>query len=433
MLRRYGTREIDSPIAVGWLLAAMLLSALSSALVNVAWPFPDTSGVTGAMSPSGGSLFLQLLLGDYLGMLIVVPLAAMLAPPNRSALSWYGDLSVVMLFMLVVAGWLLVRAEGYQTYLFVTGLCLIPVTYLAFRAGWRGAAIGLSTTSILVMGSGWIHGQPHASVESQLLIATTGSTVLILGVAIEALRRSQDELQRRNSALAESNMRLDDIAAELRNTAHRNLTLSEDLRRWITAELHDELGQSLTVLQVRIKLAEQAARSPGSLSPLRDIVASMRRSVSGLLENLRPAGLDEFGLESALREGVLRETIESAGLSYHLRIDGDPDLLKQADNDSQTALYRIVQEAATNTLRHARASEFKAILRVRSVHDQLHVVLACIDDGIGMDGTPKPGGIGLQGISDRVLSFGGRMRIQSSRTGTRLAVSLALPRTRSAD
>lgn len=426
LLRRRGAARIDGPASVGWLLAMMLLSALGASLVNLAWPFPDASDMVEATAAPGASLFLQLLLGDYLGMLILVPLAVMCVRQRPEGSHWRSDSTIILLLTLAIATWSLAGGANYQTYLFVTGLCLIPITYLAFRGGWRGAAIGVSTTSVLIAFSGWTHGQPQASVESQLLIATAGSTVLVLGAAIEALRSNREELQRRNAALAATNAQLDEMTAELRETAHRNLTLSEDLRRWITAELHDELGQGLTALQVRIKLAEQATSLPKALAPLRDIVAGMRRSVSGLLENLRPAGLDELGLESALRKGPLREMVESAGLRYQVRIGGDPKLLARLDNDSQTTLYRITQEAATNTLRHARASGFTAILRVRPDGGRLHVMLACIDDGVGMAQPPESGGIGLRGIGDRVLSSGGRMRIQSGPTGTRLVVTLSL-------
>lgn len=430
LLRARGFLRIDGPASMGWLLGAMLLSALGESLANFSWPFKDAAGMAEAAEIAQGHLFVQLVLGDYIGMLILVPLALMCVRQRPQAAYWPGlrvDLPFVLLPSMLVAAVVFSGAVDYRTYFFATALCLVPATYMAFRSGWRGAAVALTAISMLVAASGWFNAQTQATVESQVFIAVAGGAVLILGAAIDALRDKQDELQRQNRVLESANIRLDQVSEQLRETARRNMTMSEDLRRWITSELHDELGQNLTALQVRIKLAEGNPARPEAFAPVHDIVSAMRRSVSGLLAELRPSVLDEFGLLRSLAEGPVAHLVQSAGLRYRMRFDGDPQLIDRLDDDVKTALYRIVQEAATNTLRHADAGWFGIRLRVREARTGIHVVLVCADDGVGMPASRRPGAIGLRGISDRVLSFGGRLRIRSHGMGVALLVAIDLP------
>ena len=222
------------------------------------------------------------------------------------------------------------------------------------------------------------------------------------------------------------NRELQQLAEKLRATAERNMTQSETLRRWITSELHDELGQNLTALQMQLKLAEHRTGQPQAFAPMREIIGYMRKAISGLLNNLRPAGLDEFGLRRTLEEGSICQLLQAAGLGYSLRIRGNAEALEQLTDDQQTALYRIVQEAATNTLRHAQASRFDVSMRVHRLDGATRVILCCVDDGQGIDDVKRKfGGIGLHGIDDRALSFGGRSRIRGNAKGTRVLVVAA--------
>ena len=430
LLRRRGITRIGGLASVGWLLGAMVLSSAAAALVNVSWPYRDASGEVARGGLSLDMLYLQMTLGDYLGMLILVPLALMVfrQPPDATHWrQWRRDVPLVLLPVLLLAAWSLRGADSYQTYLFIAGLCLVPVMYLSFRGSWRGTAVGLAAATAIVGVSGWANDQIRATTEGQLFIAVTGSALLVLGVAIEALRISQDVLRRQNLVLAEGNARLDELARQLRETARRNLSLSEDVRRWITGEVHDEIGQNLTALHVHVKLAESRGVPGDLLQPVRELVASMRRSVSGLLAGLRPVDLDAFGLVTALQAGTLRGTVEAAGLRYQLWLSGAPEWLDSLDNDSQTVIYRVVQEAATNTVRHAGASCFRVAIRTRRHGEAVEVVLACADDGHGIDGGRRSGGIGLRCMEDRVVSFGGRVRIRSGAEGTRILAVMVFP------
>ncbi|HZH44116.1 MAG TPA: MASE1 domain-containing protein [Lysobacter sp.] len=418
LLQCYPPLSADRPDSLMRLLAAMLVSALAATLFTVWWLPPLLEGPEAAMDTP--LLFLQLLLGDFIGMLLFVPAALMLLryrPSHRVLRNWRVDIPVVLAPSL--AAYVVVASSAAQpVYFFATVLCFLPVIYFAFRTGWRGVSIALPVASIAVAVGG-SSSDPTEPAQAQLLLAFTGSACLLLGASNDGLRAGRDALRRHNDQLLAANRKLDKTSEALKEAARRNLSLSEDIRRWITSELHDELGQNLTALQSRLKLVERKLGADETLLSIREIVGAMRHSVSGLLATLRPAGLDEFGLVQALERGSIRELIQTHGLAFSIRIEDQGRLLDGLDNDTQIAVYRIVQEAATNTVRHANARTFHVRLRARPTSSGPRILVAVGDDGSGLPASPRQG-VGLQGIRDRVLSLGGRLHLSSDARGTRM-------------
>ncbi|EQD27939.1 two-component system sensor histidine kinase [mine drainage metagenome] len=308
----------------------------------------------------------------------------------------------------------------------------MPVLYFAFRHGWRGASLAMLASSAAVTAHAGLQLRPEAPAEAQLFLAVAGTGALLLGAATDALRQSGLRLALQNARLANANQRLDQLAQQLATAARRNLREEEGERKRLAAELHDELGQNLTAIQIRVKIAQNRLETAGLgdvSASINDIVATMRRSVRGLLESLRPAALNEFGLARALDEGPLRDLIQSANMNYSVELRGDLRLL---DEDMRNTLYRIVQEAATNCVRHARAHSFSLRLRVGRRGDQLLALLDIRDDGVGLGnghGVPSTPGLGrgLHGMRDRVLALGGTFRVLESTHGLRLRILLRQP------
>jgi two-component system sensor histidine kinase UhpB len=410
LLRLRGAVKTDTMRDWLWLLGAMLFCALANAVRLVLLPDTWAEGIPHAQ------LFPQVLLGDVNGMLMTVPLILAVNRPREFAEKW-PRWRWELPFAMVVQGVLalsLRNVQGNLGFFLAAGLLLPTVAWLAFRGGWRGAACGLSTASVLIAVLGRTHGDFTATREGQVLLVVAGTVLILLGVAIESLRIRERELARRNDEL-------DRLAKQLRETARRNQTQADDLRRWITGEVHDEVGQNLTALQMQIKLAENRTNEPQAFAPMREIVGHMRNAVSTLLNQLRPAGIDEFGLRRTLAEGSVAQLLRLAGVEYRLHIGGHADALDALPDEAQVSLYRIVQETATNALRHARATRFAVRMRVRRLGDGVHVVLRCADNGSGIDpDRRRAGGIGLEGINDRVASHGGRLRISSNAHGTRI-------------
>ncbi len=135
----------------------------------------------------------------------------------------------------------------------------------------------------------------------------------------------------------------------------------ENQRRHMAAELHDELGQNLTAIQTHVKLAQSRLQQAGMEdigTSINSILSHMRRALHRLLDDLRPAVLDEFGLMRALDEGPIRDLMGTAGMTYHTELHGDPRLLEE---DIRTAIYRLAQESATNAVKQPRPANFACV------------------------------------------------------------------------
>lgn len=403
------------------LVALMLLSAMGTATTNLLFYRFNEAAHTSPLR-----LALQLLLGDYIGLLAVVPLALTLfrAKPDADTWRWWRfDIPAVLAPILTLYFVLDAHATESQVFFFAVLLSFMPTIYFAVRSGWRGAALALSATSCVVAFSGFVAGHADLTLQAQGFLAIAGSATLILGAARDVLAANQRELSDSHARLIAASIRQDRLAGELHEAARRNLDTAEHTRRWITSELHDEIGQNLAALQVRVRLLERRAGAEGS-ELARDIavaMARMRQTVSGLLSSLRPVGLDDFGLASALTDGEIRSMVEAGGLAFNANIDDPKQLLGTLDDYVQTALYRITQELATNTIRHAFGAKRLSIrIRARPAEAGIRVLLAFADDGHGFDTKRPVDGIGIAGIKDRALTLGGRLRLRSDARGTRL-------------
>ena len=401
------------------LLAAMLVVlATSAADIGVLAAIHHSAAADDALIHLLGNE----LLGNYLGVLLMVPMMILLlrTPPSRRAL---GELALdglrVMLPAMIVL--LLLSEQARSQPQFTRALSLVPVLFFAFRHGWKGAALAITLSSFGMTALDQHLG--HApSAAGYLFLAIAGTGTLMLGSATDGLRRSKLRVAEQNTHLAAVNRRLDQLARQLRAAARGNLQAEENQRRHMAAELHDELGQNITAIQTHVKLAQSRLQQAGLEdigTSINGILAHMRRALHRLLDDLRPAVLDEFGLLRALDEGPIRDLLKAAGIHYHTELHGDPRLL---DDDSRTTIYRLVQESATNAVKHSRASEFRLRLRIGERNGAVLALLDLRDDGIGLPRQPSRGGRGLQGMRDRVTSLGGLFRLRPAARGVHLRV-----------
>ncbi len=370
----------------------------------------------------------EALLGQYLGILLMAPLLIMLvrARPERQVVTrLVADGVLVMLPSMVIL--LLLSEQAAPRPQLARVLSLALVLYFAFRHGWRGASLAMITTSVGMTLADQRLGHLPPGAADYLFLAIAGTGALLLGSATDALRRSNDKVVEQNAYLGAVNRQLDQLTTQLRSAARRNLRADEDQRRHLAAELHDELGQNITAIQTRVKLAQSRLHEAGMAdisSSINTILAHMRRALHRLLDDLRPAVLDEFGLLRALEDGPIRDLLNSAGMNYRTELHGDPRLL---DDDTRTAIYRLVQESATNAVKHSQASEFSLRIRIGERNDMALALLDLRDDGTGLPRCLPRGGRGLQGMRDRVTSLGGQFRLRPNDAGMHLRILLRHP------
>ena len=203
-----------------------------------------------------------------------------------------------------------------------------------------------------------------------------------------------------------------------RDALRRVVSAQEGERRRLARELHDETGQALTSILLGLKPLEDSLAASAAVANVRELVVATLQDVRRLAVELRPDALDDFGLVSALER--LTETFaEQTGLA----VDFESALgSERLPGDTETALYRIVQESLTNVVKHARARRVSISLTRKGGF----VTAVIEDDGIGFDAAnTRDDAFGLSGMRERVALLDGGFEVESSPgAGTTVAVEV---------
>jgi len=213
---------------------------------------------------------------------------------------------------------------------------------------------------------------------------------------------------------------LDRLESERRESGLRALSEREGERRRIAAELHDQIGQTLTAAS--LQAARLADRCPpelrGDAVAVRETIAGSIEDVRSLARQLRPEALDSLGLVPALTNLVERLG-EQTGLAFERELQRD---LPPVGPDAEVVVYRVAQEAMTNAIRHSGARA----IRVSLGADGRCVTLEVGDDGRGLGGEDGDG-VGIRTMRERALTIGARLDLLEAAGGgtvVRLAVDL---------
>jgi len=209
---------------------------------------------------------------------------------------------------------------------------------------------------------------------------------------------------------------------EVRNLSDHLQTMREEERARIAAEIHDELGQSLTALKTELFLLGNVLSTPLSNKCLElcTLADETIKSVQRISSELRPSVLDNFGLEAAI-EWQVDNFRKWAGIECDSVLDFDENRLSA---ECSTALFRIVQEALTNIARHSGATYARITLRAKNGY----IALKVVDDGNGIarDKVYALDSVGLIGIRERVRALRGSTRMRGI-TGKGTGISVVIP------
>jgi two-component system sensor histidine kinase UhpB len=205
----------------------------------------------------------------------------------------------------------------------------------------------------------------------------------------------------------------------------------EGERRAIARELHDELAQYITAIKtIGTAIAGRAGESTPDIRDNATTIVSVASHiydvVHGIIRRLRPSGLDHLGLAETLRDAVSGWSQRYPQMRWELALSGELDALGEALNIS---VYRIVQEALTNVVRHAQASCVRvSVTRERAARFEDAIVVCVRDDGKGLEqaAAQENGHFGLAGMRERVQALGGSFAI-SGASGQGVTVRAVLP------
>jgi signal transduction histidine kinase len=211
--------------------------------------------------------------------------------------------------------------------------------------------------------------------------------------------------------------------AELRRALQRAVEYQEDERKRISRELHDEIGQALTSILIRLKALQDETdieTIAERLDGLRYLTSESIEELRRLAVDLRPAILDHLGILPALRWYV-QQLADQSDLAIQFT---GPEKIERLPEEIELVLYRVAQEGLTNAIRHSQASRVEVVLE-----QSPHVLrLRVIDNGKGFDPQNLDRGLGLVGIRERVELLDGNCGVDTTPgEGTRLWVEIPLP------
>jgi len=317
------------------------------------------------------------------------------ADPSRATLDGWDDLRP-MLWM-VLAGFVLGNALVYA----LVGRAMKPLNRVV--QGLRHVAQGAYDTRL-----------PEMSGREGRLISQAFNG-MAQSVQDSALARRQ--AQAATQALVENRELTQIIQARI-----------EQERGAIARELHDELGQQVTAIKsVGLAIARRAAGQDALIEQsarlVMDCADRIYDAVHRLVARLRPLALDRFGLRDALQDLLADWRLRHPAVVLNLTLSGKPDGL---DDALSTAVYRLVQEAVNNALRHAQASRIDVSVQASQECLQLEVA----DNGTGrIEAFEVPGHYGVLGMRERAQALGGRFALeQNEPAGVRVRISLPLAR-----
>ena len=247
------------------------------------------------------------------------------------------------------------------------------------------------------------------------------SLLLGLVVAVTAVIRLR-VLERRSE---EQRAVAEEAERQMRELSQQLVATQEEERKKLSRELHDHVGQMLTALRMELGRIDRVSGPgsqavPSAVAECRQLVDNVVRTVRDLALGLRPSMLDDFGLQPAV-EWHIRDVSRRHRVAIDLATDGEFDDLP---DQHRTCVYRVVQEALTNCVRHSGATRIQVTLVGRG--SALEVSIS--DNGVGFDRAARHSSFGLRGIEERVRELNGVVQLRSSKgAGTSLAITLPLP------
>jgi signal transduction histidine kinase len=310
---------------------------------------------------------------------------------------------------------------------------------VAFAAWYCGIGPAILATLLAILGATWGMVLPTYSLGVPTLAESIRMLAFVLSAGVvvamgesrrrhnEKLRKAQGELEDR---VKERTADLDTVNQNLRELSARLLQLQDDERRRIARELHDSVGQMLAALSMNLSAVktdvERLAKTADTLADSEGLVQEMSAEVRTISHLLHPPLLDEAGLSSALRWYV-----EGFALRSKIKVDLDlPDKFRRLPRESETAIFRVVQECLTNIHRHSQSP----IARIRLRQHDRQVMVEIEDRGKGIPpekqiqmasaGAP---GVGIRGMRERLRQLGGTLEVNSSGKGTVVTVWLPIP------
>jgi two-component system sensor histidine kinase UhpB len=238
------------------------------------------------------------------------------------------------------------------------------------------------------------------------------------------------ELVRLYQGFNEMVERLQDTEQQNKRLEEQLATVQDEERADLARNLHDEIGPLLFAADVdavaieRLAAGGEVERIPDRVGIIRDAIGQMQRHVRDLLGRLRPAVLLDVGLAHAIDNLISFWRAHRTNLKFHVEVpeEGFGEVM-------DAALYRIVQESLSNAVRHGNPTTIEIFV---ATEPDRSIAVRVIDDGEGLRGNGRSGGLGIKGMQERVATLGGALEVKNRPDARGVIVSARLP-TRSSE
>ncbi|KMW73538.1 histidine kinase [Photorhabdus luminescens subsp. luminescens] len=291
-------------------------------------------------------------------------------------------------------------------------LIFIPNVFMAYRYGWQGGVLAALLGSLMITSARQFNGAFNDLGELEMFLTIQALLGIGLGIAISRQQQLAENLQRYRELLEQELTARHNLMKQLVHT-------EEDVCKSIARELHDEIGQNITAIQIQATLIKRTATTPATemiAEQINKLAQQIHQSTRQLLRQLRPPVLEEMSLEKALHHLIHEFAFKERDIDCQLNYQ----IPQNPTNETVVfTLYRLVQELLNNISKHAKATRIAIILRQRRDVIELRIS----DNGIGITEDKRKGGLGLQGIEERIRALGGDWQL-SNDNGTRIIVKL---------
>jgi len=427
LVRRISGRD---PFQFRTLRAMLVFIAFGATLPTLLLSFGDAGiSVATGWTASFHAAFITRVRSNILTHVIFVPALVDLAQVDwlRVRRAQVAEAAALTLLIVAGSGLAFTTPAGARIYPAVLYVPLPLLLWAAFRFGPGGTGWSIL---LVATAASWnaLHGRgPFATrsplenvVALQLFLMASATPLLLLSSVIRERNRATQTVRRSETALRRSYARVRELAGKL-------IAAQELERSRIARDLHDDFNQQLAALSISISALRQRLKttdpeSVETLQRLQDRMVSLTERVRDFSHDLHPASLEHAGLAAALRRHCSQFAEEH---DVRINLTG-PDDLGRVPRDTGVAVYRIVQEAVRNSVKHGRVREVD--IAVARADDALAVTITDRGSGFDLAAPAAHAGLGLLSMEERAHLVGGQLTVTSGpAAGTTIALLVPLP------
>lgn len=283
----------------------------------------------------------------------------------------------------------------------------------AMRRGFRPAGFYILGFSVFALGDFIFMLNENAILSQNFLTHYS----LQMGSSIEAMILSFALANKLNSFKRDKE-KTQALALDRANKFSKELIeTQENERKRIAGELHDSVGQSLSLIKNKITLLAKGLDKRDSLSELNEVVSNTIQEVRSISYGLRPFHLDILGLTQSIKS-LVEDVAESSETNFNMRVENIDHLFSK---EAEIHIFRIIQECLNNISKHSKATQAS----VKITHTDSGARILIEDNGIGIDNYNGESGLGLRGIRERVNFLAGSLEIETNKPqGTSIRISI---------